>query len=107
MELNIYPYCHHDDQSVSVLNGEEDMIYDLSSVIVHHGQCFNTGHYTAYCWNNDANCWIHCNDARLTRSSPDEVLKSQAYVLFYARRTGRSPVIPCDDTTPYKYHKYS
>lgn len=36
--------------------------------------------------------WVHCNDARLSRTTPDEVLKAQAYVLFYARRTGRSPV---------------
>ena len=37
--------------------------------------------------------WVHCNDARVIRCSPEDVLKSQAYVLFYARRTGRSPVL--------------
>ena len=54
MELNMYRYCNHDNQSVSVVNDEEDSVYDLSSVIVHHGSYSNTGHYTAYCWNNDA-----------------------------------------------------
>ena len=38
-------------------------------------------------------CWVHCNDAKLSRSSSEEVLKSQPYVLFYARRRGRSPVL--------------
>uniref|UniRef100_A0A1X7UZS1 ubiquitinyl hydrolase 1 n=1 Tax=Amphimedon queenslandica TaxID=400682 RepID=A0A1X7UZS1_AMPQE len=93
MELNMYRYCNHDNQSVGVVNGEEDTVYDLSSVIVHHGNYSNTGHYTAYCWNNDAGCWVHCNDAKLNRSSSEEVLKSQPYVLFYARRRGRSPVL--------------
>ena len=50
----MYHYCNHDNQSVGVVNGEEDTLYDLSSVIVHHGSYSNTGHYTAYCWNNDA-----------------------------------------------------
>ena len=28
--------------------------YQLSSVIMHHGTGFQSGHYTAYCWNTDA-----------------------------------------------------
>ena len=37
--------------------------------------------------------WVHCNDSRLSRCSSNDVLDSQAYVLFYARRQGRSPVM--------------
>eukprot|EP00117_Sycon_ciliatum_P025671 scpid60094/ scgid21257/ Ubiquitin carboxyl-terminal hydrolase 44; Deubiquitinating enzyme 44; Ubiquitin thioesterase 44; Ubiquitin-specific-processing protease 44 len=68
----------------------DDYIYDLSSIIMHHGTGFNRGHYTSYCWNEIARSWVHCNDARLTLCSEAEVLQSQAYILFYVRRHGRA-----------------
>lgn len=34
--------------------GDQDRSYHLSSVIVHHGMGFKSGHYTAYCWNVEA-----------------------------------------------------
>lgn len=37
--------------------------------------------------------WVHCNDSRLSRCTSEDVLSAQPYVLFYARRNGRSPVL--------------
>ena len=34
-------------------NNQENM-YDLVSVIMHHGTGFGSGHYSSYCWNNIA-----------------------------------------------------
>ena len=34
--------------------------------------------------------WVHCNDARISRCTQDEVLASQAYILFYVRGHGVS-----------------
>ena len=33
---------------------QDELVYDLASVIVHHGEGFSSGHYTSYCWNNEA-----------------------------------------------------
>jgi len=34
--------------------------------------------------------WVHCNDTRISRCPLEEVLHSQAYILFYVRHRGRS-----------------
>ena len=56
MELDLQPYMYTDDGVgvVSLYNDPEDFMYDLASVIVHHGNGFGCGHYTSYCWNNEA-----------------------------------------------------
>ena len=33
--------------------------------------------------------WVHCNDARLSRTIAKEVLDCQAYILFYTRLKGK------------------
>lgn len=39
----------------SLVGGDSgEFAYQLSSVIVHHGTGFQSGHYTAYCWNHEA-----------------------------------------------------
>lgn len=58
---------------------------------------FSSGHYTAYCWNAEGSFWAHCNDARLDLCSIEDVTTSQAYILFYTKRT--SNIL---DSTPEK-----
>lgn len=63
--LNLTQYCappkvgvvslSHDIVGVdSLLDEPESKLYHLSSVIIHHGVGFQSGHYTAYCWNSEA-----------------------------------------------------
>ena len=45
----------HDVIGGADLPGKADSkLYNLSSVIIHHGVGFQSGHYTAYCWNSEA-----------------------------------------------------
>lgn len=46
-ELDVRSYCHPDLV-------EDNYIYKLSAVVMHHGRGFGSGHYTAYCWNDEA-----------------------------------------------------
>lgn len=77
-QLNISEFCHSDIHS-------DNSIYSLSAVVMHHGRGFGSGHYTAYCWNNDADSWLHCNDAKMQKASLDDVQKAQAYILVYTK----------------------
>ncbi|PAA83618.1 hypothetical protein BOX15_Mlig008068g1, partial [Macrostomum lignano] len=60
-------------------------IYHLTGVVVHHGRGFQSGHYTSFCFNKATGSWLHCNDAFVQPSNLDEVLASQAYILFYTQ----------------------
>ena len=64
----------------------DDPTYTLQAVVRHHGSGFSSGHYTAYCWNYTTQFWMHFNDAKAERCSEDEVLHTQAYILFYVRK---------------------
>lgn len=46
-ELDVRNFCH----SNLVANS---YVYKLSAVVMHHGRGFGSGHYSAYCWNDDA-----------------------------------------------------
>jgi ubiquitin carboxyl-terminal hydrolase 22/27/51 len=59
--------------------------YELSSVIVHHGDRTNDGHYYAYC--KHAGTWYNFNDSQVTVVSEAIVLAASAYMVFYAKST--------------------
>lgn len=82
--LTMEPYCCRD--MLSSLD-KDTFAYDLSAVVMHHGKGFGSGHYTAYCYNTEGGFWVHCNDSKLDVCSVEEVCKTQAYILFYTRRT--------------------
>ncbi|XP_064634979.1 ubiquitin carboxyl-terminal hydrolase 44-like isoform X2 [Lineus longissimus] len=77
-ELDLSPFCSAAE--------EGPFLYQLSAVVIHHGRGFSSGHYTAFCWNDEAGSWVHCNDARVESCKIKEVTKSQAYILLYTRK---------------------
>ena len=61
--------------------------YQLRAVVVHQGVC-GGGHYVAYVRGSNDQWWF-CNDRAEPRAVVDinEVLRQQAYMLFYQRVT--------------------
>ena len=41
------PYCNPEIEMGNTM-------YSLSAAVVHHGRGFGSGHYTSYCWNQQA-----------------------------------------------------
>lgn len=92
--LNMEPYCC--SETLNALR-PECFIYNLSAVVIHHGKGFGSGHYTAYCYNSEGGFWVHCNDSKLSMCTMEEVLRAQAYILFYTQRVtenGHSRLLP-------------
>lgn len=63
----------------------QSMIYDLESVVVHHGQQIQNGHYLAFCRQDDR--WFKFDDEIVSVSTAEEVLRQEAYLLFYSLRS--------------------
>lgn len=62
---------------------EAELLYDLIGTVNHFGT-LQSGHYVSNV-KVDEN-WYHCNDAHVGPTSEEAVMKSDAYLLFYARR---------------------
>ena len=58
LTVDLQPYCSlPSTQELGIVHFAVepcDFVYDLSSVIIHHGTGFSSGHYTCYCWNSEA-----------------------------------------------------
>jgi len=77
-DLNLVPYT----------TDKASPIFDLKSVVIHHGMGLRVGHYTACCYNTEREgCWLHFNDSRVSAISAEQVSAQQAYILFYERRS--------------------
>ena len=58
--------------------------YNLRAVVIHHGDA-GGGHYTAFI-RKDEISWMHCDDSCIpSLVSAENVLSSEAYMLFYER----------------------
>ena len=57
--------------------------YNLYGVIVHEGFNLNSGHYYAYCKNNEE--WFKFNDSIVTKL--EHPFNSDAYILFYEKES--------------------
>jgi len=64
-------------------------LYDLATVIVHHGSGAGSGHYTAFGTKN--NQWYHFDDSTVSDANPEMVKQSKAYILFYIQREFKLP----------------
>ncbi|KAF8689134.1 peptidase C19 family, partial [Rhizoctonia solani] len=58
--------------------------YDLLAVVNHDGQTMDNGHYTNFARCQDR--WYRFDDAKVTRVTLQECLKSSAYMLVYVKR---------------------
>jgi ubiquitin C-terminal hydrolase len=88
--LNISPYCTSDVDS--------NTIFDLQSVVIHHGAGFQSGHYTSFCFNRETDTWFHFNDNNVDVASEEEVKSgSGAYILFYEKRINAKRVLNFND----------
>ncbi|KAI9092874.1 hypothetical protein DFS34DRAFT_279079 [Phlyctochytrium arcticum] len=65
--------------------GRTRTVYDLYSIIVHHGSS-GSGHYIAFVWSPDNGTWFELNDTHVRPTSPDTLVQQSAYMLFYVRR---------------------
>mmetsp|Transcript_33598 Transcript_33598/g.88235 ORF Transcript_33598/g.88235 Transcript_33598/m.88235 type:complete len:526 (+) Transcript_33598:84-1661(+) len=72
-------------------DGREGVLYELYAVVQHHGR-MQSGHYTAYIKDTTTPSkgpasarWFHISDDRYTECSLSQVLRAEAYQLFYER----------------------
>ncbi|KAJ5989867.1 hypothetical protein N7499_010396 [Penicillium canescens] len=85
LTVNMLPYTvKKDNQPVDM----SKYIYDLSTVIVHQGT-MDTGHYFAYT-RLGGDKWVLMDDNKVTVASVADVLRQDAYLLFYSIRSVRS-----------------
>lgn len=64
--------------------GNHEANYDLYAVLIHSGYGCNSGHYYCYVKNSDG-MWYQMNDSQVRMVKKEEVMQSQAYILFYSR----------------------
>ncbi|KAF8597077.1 cysteine proteinase [Ceratobasidium sp. AG-I] len=64
---------------------EDEFVYDLFAVDEHMGG-LGGGHYRAYAKNPSDEDWYHFDDSYVTKSTAEESINSNAYLLFYRRR---------------------
>ncbi|XP_017015187.2 ubiquitin carboxyl-terminal hydrolase 20 [Drosophila takahashii] len=83
--FDMRPYVHKDCKS-------EVPIYNLSSVICHHGTV-GGGHYTCYARNALNGKWYEFDDQFVTEVSPEVVQTCQAYVLFYQKHNPQMKLV--------------
>ncbi|CAD6642949.1 BAH_G0041910.mRNA.1.CDS.1 [Saccharomyces cerevisiae] len=83
--LNMKNYCSTKEKDKHSENGKvPDIIYELIGIVSHKGTV-NEGHYIAFCKISGGQ-WFKFNDSMVSSISQAEVLKEQAYLLFYTIR---------------------
>ena len=92
MVLDMYPYTQAMIQSAdSELQREcPQSVYDLECVVVHQGDHAHTGHYYAFCrvavGEGKEMKWFKFDDEIVSATTTEEVLRQEAYLLFYGLR---------------------
>ncbi|VDC00997.1 unnamed protein product, partial [Peniophora sp. CBMAI 1063] len=66
----------------------ERLLYDLFAVDEHLGG-LGGGHYRAYALNHGDGNWYHFDDSHVSLARAEDAVNSNAYLLFYRRRTSR------------------
>lgn len=66
----------------------EQFLYDLIGCVCHRGS-YSSGHYTSY--TNTNKVWYRYDDCHVTKEMPSINCYSEAYILFYQRRSLLTP----------------
>ena len=61
--------------------------YELFAVITHSGHQINRGHFTCFVKCNNGH-WYSADDSKIVKDTPQNVLESRPYVLFFKRNYG-------------------
>ncbi|CAE6357395.1 unnamed protein product [Rhizoctonia solani] len=70
----------------------DECMYDLFAVDEHMGG-LGGGHYRAYAKNLTDGEWYHFDDSYVTKSSAEDSVNANAYLLFYRRRSANSNAV--------------
>lgn len=81
-----YPHVLNIGKYYPIIPGDEsENVYKLVGVINHIGM-MNYGHYFAYCYDAEKECWFNYNDHHVTRIDAKNIIHNpNAYVLFYEK----------------------
>ena len=74
---------HRHPHMSGALSGRAVPRYRLLAVVSHHGASLSGGHYTCDVRSRVDDGWRHCDDSQVHKVPLAEVLRRQAYVLFY------------------------
>lgn len=66
-----------------VIRRDQNTEYELYGVVVHSGSMFG-GHYISFVRHADS--WFHCSDTHVSQVAASQVLKTQAYILFFKQK---------------------
>lgn len=91
-KLDLAPYMSK-DKKVGKLN------YSLYAVLVHYGYGCNSGHYYAFVKAPNGQ-WYCMDDESVQATTIEEVMKENAYMLFYQQEQTTSKHIPEPEPTP-------
>eukprot|EP01105_Mastigella_eilhardi_P005021 TRINITY_DN16770_c1_g1_i3.p2 TRINITY_DN16770_c1_g1~~TRINITY_DN16770_c1_g1_i3.p2 ORF type:complete len:396 (+),score=91.87 TRINITY_DN16770_c1_g1_i3:1443-2630(+) len=75
--LDMKPYC------ASSVTGST--LYELYGVVEHSGS-MDGGHYTAHVRCGHSGMWYYCSDTHVNPVTLQDVLRAEAYILFYEQR---------------------
>ncbi|CAG8513667.1 1822_t:CDS:10 [Paraglomus brasilianum] len=86
-DFDMRPFCKEPaDHEEKNEKSTASTIYDLYALI-HHKGAFGAGHYVTYAKNPIDKNWYEFDDTFVTRKTPAEVAKVEAYVLFYQKKS--------------------
>mmetsp|Transcript_2965 Transcript_2965/g.6481 ORF Transcript_2965/g.6481 Transcript_2965/m.6481 type:complete len:470 (+) Transcript_2965:124-1533(+) len=83
LDLDLARFTSHPDQEAK---------YRLYAVIVHRGHSARSGHYIAFARHPSTDKWYEFDDEAVRPVPVQEVLRQQAYLLFYQKKSLPPPV---------------
>lgn len=82
--LDMAPYTTAQSTSAATPVPADAYVYDLECVVVHQGDNVHNGHYFAFCRQDKK--WFRFDDEIVSATTTEDVLRQEAYLLFYSLR---------------------